>query len=242
ILRQNMHQKTQGPADAKLYTTLENMRYKNCTADDLAFLRLHIVGPDPGRPKLTDPQFRNVSIITAWNNQKDRINELGCQRFADDTKQPLSVFFSNDQYILSTEVSPIQADSNNAKCTCRTKDMVDFSDKDQKIIWNLSPHTSEHFPGKLQLCLDMPVIIKYNHATKLCITNGQEGIVAGWTTTLGTKNQLTLDPLFVYLENPPSLVSFPGLPPNVVPIPNSSKDITCVPSSDQMVHIKRQQV
>jgi len=30
-----------------------------------------------------------VSIITAWNSQKDKINELGGQRFAHDTSQTL---------------------------------------------------------------------------------------------------------------------------------------------------------
>ena len=38
ILHENMKQKKQSAEDAKLHTCLENMRYKACTPDDIAFL------------------------------------------------------------------------------------------------------------------------------------------------------------------------------------------------------------
>jgi hypothetical protein len=50
----------------------------------------------------------------------------------------------------------------------------------QKIIWNLPPSATNHFPGKLSLCIGMPVIIRNNDATELCITKGREGHVMGW--------------------------------------------------------------
>jgi hypothetical protein len=77
ILRENMRQKTQTPEDAKLRTALENMRYAACTPEDIIFLKTRIAGRRPEQPKLSGKEFRNVSIITALNAQKDRINELG---------------------------------------------------------------------------------------------------------------------------------------------------------------------
>jgi hypothetical protein len=53
------------------------MRYAACTPEDIKFLKTRIAGRCPGQPKLADKTFRNVSIITALNAQKDRINELG---------------------------------------------------------------------------------------------------------------------------------------------------------------------
>jgi hypothetical protein len=78
ILRKNMRQTNQSEEDVKLRTALENMRYKSCTPEDIAFLRTRIAGPGEQQPKLSEKRFRNVSIITALNAQKDLINELGC--------------------------------------------------------------------------------------------------------------------------------------------------------------------
>jgi hypothetical protein len=55
-----------------------------------------------------------------------------------------------------------------------------------------------------------------NDATELCMTKGQEGFVAGWTTIQGPQNQLYLDILFVKLADPPTNVKFEGLPENIV--------------------------
>ena len=48
----------------------------------------------------------------------------------------------------------------------------------QNALWNCSAHSSDHFPGKLSLCLGMLVMIRNNDATELCITKGQEAYVA----------------------------------------------------------------
>jgi hypothetical protein len=71
ILRQNMRQRTQTQDDDKLRKALENMRYKDCSLIDIQFLRSRITSQLPGRPSITDPEFRFVSIITAKNAQKD---------------------------------------------------------------------------------------------------------------------------------------------------------------------------
>jgi hypothetical protein len=69
ILRENMRQRTQTAEDAKLRTALENMRYATCTPEDIKFLKSRIAGRRPDQPKLSDKEFRNVSIITALERQ-----------------------------------------------------------------------------------------------------------------------------------------------------------------------------
>ena len=88
----------------------------------------------------------------------------------------------------------------------------------------------------------MAVIICHNDATELCITNGQEGLVVGWSSKVGSHNQTILDTLFVKLINQPCNVSIDGLPENIVPIPYTCKNINCVLPSDQVVCIRRKQV
>src|SRR6188768_4143494 len=72
------------------------MRYKACTPDDLAFLRTRISSLAPGRSSICDDNFRNVSIITGTNLHKDEINRLGAIRFAEETNQTLTHFYSDD--------------------------------------------------------------------------------------------------------------------------------------------------
>ncbi|KAF7789846.1 hypothetical protein EIP86_000794 [Pleurotus ostreatoroseus] len=98
LLRQNMRQASQTDEDAKFRTCLENLRYKACTPDDIALLRARIVGPGPNDPKLTDPEFRNVPIITRYNAFRDKLNELGCTRFARERNQPLQIYYSEDEW------------------------------------------------------------------------------------------------------------------------------------------------
>ena len=43
----------------------------------------------------------------------------------------------------------------------------------RKEIWNLTPKYTDNIPGVLELCIGMPVMIKFNEATELCATNGQ---------------------------------------------------------------------
>src|SRR6202050_1337803 len=70
ILRENMRQKLQSLKDTKFCKALENMCYKACTKDDIDVLRTCITGPGIDKPKLAEKDFRNVSIIMAWNSQK----------------------------------------------------------------------------------------------------------------------------------------------------------------------------
>ncbi|KAJ7907713.1 hypothetical protein B0H13DRAFT_1618208, partial [Mycena leptocephala] len=53
--------------------------------------------------------------------------------------------------------------------------------------------------GKLSLCVGMPVMIKNNDATELCITKGQDGTVAGWQESYDEHGQRVLDTHYVPL-------------------------------------------
>ena len=61
-------------------------------------MRSHIARRHSNQPKLSSKEFRNVSIITALNAQKDRINELGSAQFAAKTGQTLAHFYSTDRF------------------------------------------------------------------------------------------------------------------------------------------------
>ncbi|KAH7903740.1 hypothetical protein BJ138DRAFT_1020149 [Hygrophoropsis aurantiaca] len=235
-----MRQKIQSEEDAKLRTALENMRYKSCTEEDISFLETRIAGNLPDRPCLSDNTFRDVSIITAWNSQKDRINELGAARFAQDHGQDLIKFFSDDKWASGSESNERGRPMRKSRLAIHKSEVI--STDDQEMLWALSPHTSDHMAAQLQLCIGMPVMIRNNDATELCITKGQEGTVAGWQEGWGSKGQRVLDTLFVKLSNPPSDVKLDGLPLNVVPIPKSTRTIPVRLQSDAIRHVTREQV
>ena len=245
ILVQNMRQKTQTEADGKLRTALENMRYAACTPEDIAFLRTLIAGRGVTSPCLSDPRFRNVSIITARNNQRDRINEEGSRRFAADHGLELTHFYSIDEL----------AGCNNLKVkrrkrkTGRNKGQIlqeptlsGLTRADQDALWESYPHMSDHVPGKLSLCVGMPVMIRNNEATELCVTKGQEAIVVGWDTGDGPYGHQILETLFVRLVSPPKDVQLADLPVNVIPLTKLTSSIQCKARSDQTLQIKRQQI
>ncbi|KAJ7695913.1 hypothetical protein B0H17DRAFT_929974 [Mycena rosella] len=179
ILRQNMRQKEQTPLDAKMRTALVNMRYAACTPEDIDFLRSRVASDCPDHPHLDTADYRNVSVITALNVHKDTINDLGAERFAADNRQELVDFFSVDK--LTT-----RAVDRFKWSGCEQARFKALGPKLQQALWNAMPSTtSEHIPGRLRLCVNMPVMIKANDATKLCITKGQEAIIAGWDSSVG---------------------------------------------------------
>jgi hypothetical protein len=96
--------------------------------------------------------------------------------------------------------------------------------------------------SKLSLCIGMPVMIRNNEATELCITKGQEGHVASWQSVIGPHGQLVLDTLFVRLDQPAKTITIDGLPENVVPLTKLSKSVLCVTPSDVALKINHSQV
>ena len=117
---------------------------------------------------------------------------------------------------------------------------MDFDD--QLDIWKLCHGATDNFPGKLSLCVGMPVMIRNNNATELCITKGQEGFVAGWQSKTGPHGKRALDTLFVKLDNPPTDVQIEGLSKNTVPIVTATKTVPCDFPNDMREQVERQQV
>ena len=236
ILRENMRQKKQSADDGKLRTCLENMRYKACTPDDIAFLRTRISSSVPGRPSICHDQFRNVSIITGTNLHKDEINRLGAIRFAQETGQSLTDFFSDD----SPRMTGMQADPEEGK---GVKRVAELTDEMKDGLWSQPPSsTDKHITGKLSLCIGLPVMIRYNFATEMCMTRGQEGFIRGWQSKTGSSGQLVLDTLFVELKDPPSHVQVPGLPQNVVPVYPTTTNVRVMLPNDEKYYVARTQV
>jgi PIF1-like helicase len=106
ILRQNMRQSKQSTEDTMMRTALENLRYKGCTPVDINFWRTKISSSLPDRSLICDKDFRDVSIITGTNLQKDKINRLGAICFAQKSGQDLVDFYSED----ISNVSPSDLD------------------------------------------------------------------------------------------------------------------------------------
>jgi hypothetical protein len=95
ILKQNMRQTASTPDDEKMRTALTNMRFAACSKD-LQFLQSRTIGNQPSSPTFYRKDLRDVSIITAFNAQKDKINELGSVKFATEHGQDLITFSSED--------------------------------------------------------------------------------------------------------------------------------------------------
>ncbi|EIW62915.1 uncharacterized protein TRAVEDRAFT_113842, partial [Trametes versicolor FP-101664 SS1] len=240
ILRENMRQRSQGANDAKLRTALENLRYKSCTPEDVKLLQSRVAGRGPGRPKLNQPCFRNVSIITAWNTHRDKINELGCERFARQNGQPLTTFYSVDKLSANGDDNATKKQRRQTMNPRRSTNIL--SAELQDCLWNLSHTLTDHLPGKLTLCVGMPVMIKINEATECCVTNGAEGVVVGWKSRPISEDKETLETLFVKLTAAPTTVKLDGLPENVVPISHQSRKIRCKMPNGNFLSISRDQV
>ena len=239
ILRENMRQKTQTPNDERLREALSNMRYKACTPDDIAFLRSRVSSDIEGQPSVNEKRFRNVSVITTLNLPKDVINNLGSQRFAEETGQELIHFYSED----TVKSSDSQEKSTKKSNVRKKKVQVSLlSPALQQIIWDLPPSSNtKNIPGKLSLCRGLPVFIRLNSATELCMTKGQEAFVYDWQAGTDSKGQCILDTLFVKLVNPPQTVKLDNLPENVVPLIRTT-NTQCLLPNDTTVNISRSQV
>jgi hypothetical protein len=238
ILTQNMRQTEMSEADTKFRTALSNMRYAACTEDDLEFLKTLHVDRNEREKTLSDPNFRNVSVITCLNTQKDQINETCSSRFAQETGQQLTHFYSIDKL----GNSGLGRKKRGTKVSRKVSTGADIPSDVQKTLWDSSPHSSEHFPGKLSLCLGMPIMIRNNDATELCITKGQEAIVVGWDSIDGQDGQKVLETLYLELKNPPKTIELPHLPKNVIPMTRTSKKIKCSLPNDYEINIIRQQI
>ncbi len=189
---------------------------------------------------------RNVSVITAQNVHRDRINELGSQRFAADSGQKLVSFFSKDTWPGGAKSVSVK----NQKTLKKTSPQAQLrnSEKDinpslQRVLWDLPPDASDHRSGTLKLCKGLPLLIKYNEATECCVTNGAEAKVVDWISHKHPQSKREmLKILFVELQNPPTPIQLEGLPLNVVPISPDSKSINCALPDGSQLKINRSQI
>ncbi|TFK57788.1 hypothetical protein BDN72DRAFT_782854, partial [Pluteus cervinus] len=238
MLRQNMRQSSNSPEDHRFRTALSNLRYKACTMEDLEFLQERVHTLHEGGPSVCDERFRNVSIITGYNATKDKLNDLGTKRWAEEHQQDLYEFYCDDT-LSNNDKLP----GKPAKKGRKRSKVSSISYKVQDSLWN-QPSCSTHskVPGKLSLCKGLPVMIRHNIATELCITKGQEGFVHDWIAGKGSKGQMVLKVLFVRLDNPPQKIQFEGLPENVVPVPSMSTHTKCQLKDDSRITVNRKQV
>ncbi|KAJ7183739.1 hypothetical protein C8R46DRAFT_883813 [Mycena filopes] len=231
-----MRQLQQTEQDDKLRQALINMRYAACTDADLDFLDSRIAGFRPGNPKLNRQCVRNVSIITARNSQKDALNQMGAERFAKDNGQTLVHFHSVDR------VSARSPDKGKWK-GCLQSEIKRMTGSLQRKLWEAMPSTtSEYIPGKLSLCVGMPIMLRANDATELCITKGQEAVVVGWHSSVGPAGKDILETLFVKLSDPPKTIQIGDLPENVVPLVRTATPVTVLLEDDTLLSILREQV
>ncbi|KAF8809763.1 hypothetical protein BYT27DRAFT_7013375, partial [Phlegmacium glaucopus] len=242
ILRRNMRQKMQTIDDGKFREALANMRYKACTPADIAFLRSRVSSELPGRSHVTEKQFRNVSIITTLNSQKDEINRLGCQRFAAETKQTLVDFYSIDTVPSNDPEEDGDKRNTYRGQRCAVKNSI-IPDEIQEVLWEQpSCANTKLVPPKLSLCIGLPIMIRNNAATEMCITKGQKAIVYGWRSHKGQKEKNILDTLFVKLVNPPTPIKLDGLPQDVVPLTRTTVTTSCRLTDDTSISVSRSQV
>ncbi|EIN09616.1 hypothetical protein PUNSTDRAFT_113056 [Punctularia strigosozonata HHB-11173 SS5] len=229
ILRKNMRQTGMSELDNQYRTALENLRYKACTSDDINLIKSCIVGYTKHSPVLTDQKWRNVPIITARNAHRDKINELGAIRYAQDHKQTLIHFKSQDQFTSSKRAkNSLQEELKYDRFLIDPKRLSNILHPTiQDVVWKLPPCCTSHHAGILSLCIGMPVMLKYNEATELCATNGAEAVVVGWQENSSDAVYPSLDTLFVELKNPPRSQQLPHLPQNIIPIVSTTKQITC---------------
>ena len=167
---------------------------------------------------------------------------LGCEQFAKDTGQKLTNFYSIDKW--GKEVDPAnKAKWGKLKAASTLKHKSNEMEFDDQLqVWKVRHGATDNFPGKLSLCIGMPVMIRNNDATELCITKGQEGFVAGWKDKRGPHGKRVIETLFVKLDNPPQDVELEGLPKNVVPIVMATKTVPCTFPNDLKESIERQQL
>lgn len=235
-LRLNMRQTGLSTNDVHFREALQQLRFRACTAEDRALIRSRIAGSHP-ELSLDSPQYKDVSVITARNRDKDEINRNNAARFAAENGQKLETFYSVDK-LSSSEPS------RNAKTKKVYAVVKSMSKTLQGLLWQQPPSTSEQVPGTLEICRGMPALIRHNEATELCMTRGQEARIVAWSSTRVPDHpgRRCLDVLYLQLIDPPRKVKLPSLPPNVIPLTRISQSIEARLRNDDFVRIARSQV
>ena len=89
-----MRQIQQFVKDQKLRILLENLRMSRCTPEDIAFIET-LYAVNELKPNRVNPvDFKHVFVITSLKAQRDLINNLSSKKFAKDSNQHLTNFYS----------------------------------------------------------------------------------------------------------------------------------------------------
>ena len=99
-------------------------------------------GQRPDQPKISAKEFRNVAIICGRHTQKDQINSMGCERFADDTGQKLTDFYSIDKR--GKGIDPANGDKKKRKTNSGKYSSNELRFEDQCEIWKLRHGSTEN--------------------------------------------------------------------------------------------------
>ncbi|THH26548.1 hypothetical protein EUX98_g7646 [Antrodiella citrinella] len=239
ILRKNMRQQGMSDKDKAYRRMLENLRYKACDDADFALLESIRMGSLTCSTHVAQPAFRDVSIITVHNAQRDAINRVSVPRFAREHGEAIHRFQSIDK--LPGEGAS-RTTSTAGESAMSDKEAEIYYDRLRRLVWATAPGLTEHVPGVLEICRGMPVMLKNNDATDLSITNGAEGTVYDWACHENVYGGQSLDTLFVKLTCPPRAVHIEGLPESVVPINSSSERVEVHLPKGKPIHVGRHQV
>jgi len=113
-----------------------------------------------------------------------------CAKFAQDIGETLTDFYSVDKW-KSTETG-----KSSKRSTKKHLTPCDLQIKFQKVCKrNCGVYLIVHqkiILESLSLCMEMPIMIKYNEATECCVTHGAEAVVVGWKSHLITEDRETL--------------------------------------------------
>ena len=90
----------------------------------------------------------------------------------------------------------------------------------------------------------MPVLLKTNEATELCITNNAETYVVGWNSSIHPSNPTckVLQILFVLLKSPTHNVQLPKWPKNIIALTMNIEHIKYTLKSDVQLSISHSQI
>src|SRR5271168_4239104 len=164
-------------------------------------------------------------------------------RFATETGEKLTDFYSDDELGEDIDPSTLSSVRKKNKKTIPSLKKV-LSPEMQDMVWNLRHSSSEHIPGKLSLCIGLPVMIRNNDATELCITKGQEGHVVGWKSAIGSRGQLVLKHFMSSLIDLQKILILKACQKMyyVVPLMKIKRSVKCTFPNGVSIPIRRSQV